>query len=187
MDQLLLLKAAEFAADKHRDQRRKGQEASPYINHPIQVALVLSQIGQIRDVSILVSALLHDTLEDTKTTAEELKSHFGAKVCAIVAEVTDDQRLSGPERKQVQIEKARHLSYDAAVVKLGDKICNVVDIIKAPPIGWSIDRRRCYVDWAESVIAQCPRTNKPLEMYFAETVRWVRDQLAEDEASVALV
>ncbi len=187
MDQLLLLKAAEFAADKHRDQRRKGQEASPYINHPIQVALVLSQIGQIRDVSILASALLHDTLEDTKTTGEELEEHFGSRVRATVAEVTDDQRLSGPERKQVQIEKAKHLSYDAAVVKLGDKICNVVDIVKAPPIGWSIERRRCYVDWAESVIAQCPQANLPLEAHFAETVLWVREQLALDEASKALV
>jgi guanosine-3',5'-bis(diphosphate) 3'-pyrophosphohydrolase len=63
-----LLKAAEFAAHKHRDQRRKNADASPYINHPIAVANVLRNEGGITDPVILAAALLHDTLEDTETT-----------------------------------------------------------------------------------------------------------------------
>src|SRR5438045_9317391 len=105
-----LLKALHFAADKHREQRRKDVEASPYINHPIEVAELLARVGNVTDLVTLQGAILHDTIEDTKTTPEELEEVFGADVRAVVEEVTDDKSLQKDDRKRLQIEHARHLS-----------------------------------------------------------------------------
>lgn len=71
-------KAVAFAAEKHRNQRRKDAEASPYINHPIALANVLANEGNVTDVAILCAAVLHDTIEDTDTTSEELPGIFGS-------------------------------------------------------------------------------------------------------------
>src|ERR1700687_5866015 len=99
----LLIDALAFAADKHRRQRRKDPEASPYINHPIALARVLSVEARVRDVRVLAAAVLHDTLEDTETTYEELHERFGQTIAAVVREVTDDKTLTPPERKRLQI------------------------------------------------------------------------------------
>ena len=98
-----ILHAVHFAADKHRDQRRKGVEASPYINHPIQVAELIARVGDVDDVTVLIAAVLHDTVEDTETTFEELEEVFGPKVRDLVAEVTDDKSLPKAKRKKLQI------------------------------------------------------------------------------------
>jgi GTP diphosphokinase / guanosine-3',5'-bis(diphosphate) 3'-diphosphatase len=148
----LLLKALAFAAHKHRDQRRKDPEASPYINHPIALADVLVNEGGVTDFEVLCAALLHDTVEDTATTPEELAEAFGARVAAIVAEVTDDTRLPKAERKRLQVEHARTLSPQARLVKLADKICNLRDVAQRPPASWDLARRREYFDWAKRVV-----------------------------------
>ena len=148
----LLLKALAFAAHKHRDQRRKDAEASPYINHPIALADVLVNEGGVTDVEVLCAALLHDTVEDTATTPEELAEAFGARVAIIVAEVTDDSRLPKAERKRLQIEHAASISREAKLVKLADKICNVRDVAHHPPAKWDLARRREYFDWAKRVV-----------------------------------
>src|SRR5881397_231154 len=93
-DLALLLKALAFAAHKHRDQRRKDAAASPYINHPIALANVLVKEGRVSDTDVLCAALLHDTVEDTATTRKELRRAFGARIAGIVAEVTDNKRLT---------------------------------------------------------------------------------------------
>src|SRR5688500_11112109 len=129
----LLLKALAFAAHKHRDQRRKDPDASPYINHPIALADVLVNEGGVSDVEVLCAALLHDTVEDTATTHEELVDAFGPRVARIVAEVTDDKTLSKSERKRLQVEHATRLSPEAKLVKLADKICNLRDVAERPP------------------------------------------------------
>jgi guanosine-3',5'-bis(diphosphate) 3'-pyrophosphohydrolase len=147
----LLVKAMSFAAHKHKHQRRKGKEASPYINHPIGLAEVLVNVGNVTDINAICAALLHDTVEDTNTTREELTETFGAKITGIVMEVTDDKSLSKAERKQAQIDHARHLSNEARAVKLADKICNLGDVAKSPP-DWSLARRQQYFDWARKVI-----------------------------------
>ena len=167
----LILKATHFAAQKHSDQRRKDEEISPYINHPISVARAISEIGDVEDPEVLAAALLHDTLEDTETTPEELIDNFGERVCRLVQEVTDDKSLPKLERKQKQIDHAAELSEGAALIKLGDKISNVTDITNTPPISW--DSKRCleYFDWAEKVINNCPKVNQALENHFAEVVR----------------
>ena len=166
----LVLKAAQFAALKHRDQRRKDVEASPYINHPIAVALAIADIGGIEEPEILAAALLHDTLEDTKTTVSELDALFGETVRSYVEEVTDDKSLSKEERKQNQVEHAATLSRGATLIKLGDKILNVTDVTHSPPADWDTERRKQYLDWAEAVINNCPKVNTPLVEHFSEVL-----------------
>ena len=148
----LLLEALAFAAHKHRDQRRKDAEASPYINHPIALADVLVNEGGVGDVEVICAALLHDTVEDTATTHEELVDAFGSRIARIVAEVTDDKALAKAERKRLQVEHAPRLSREAKLVKLADKICNLRDVAERPPAGWDVARRREYFDWAKQVI-----------------------------------
>lgn len=140
-----------FAADKHRNQRRKDTEASPYINHPIAVAELLANEAGVLDVQVLIAAILHDTVEDTQTTHAELTALFGTRVSSIVAEVTDDKSLPKAQRKRLQIEHARTASAGAQLVKLADKIVNLRDLATRPPASWSGERRRQYFDWAKDV------------------------------------
>jgi guanosine-3',5'-bis(diphosphate) 3'-pyrophosphohydrolase len=160
----LVLQAAAFAAEKHRKQRRKDIE-TPFINHPIQLAYILVQ-ADVEDPKILAAALLHDTIEDTDTTLDEIEIVFGHEVAHIVAECSDDKKLTKLERKQAQIDHAAHLSRAAKLVKLADKIANVSDIEGAPPAGWSIERKREYFDWAKAVVDQIRGTNPKLEARF---------------------
>lgn len=127
-----LIGAVAFAAEKHRNQRRKDADASPYINHPIALANVLANEGRVHDVAVICAAVLHDTIEDTETTEDELRSLFGPEVASIVLEVTDDKALEKQVRKQLQIEHAPHASPKAKLVKLADKICNLRDILASP-------------------------------------------------------
>ena len=166
----LVLKAVDFAARKHRDQRRKDHDASPYVNHPIAVAMLIAEVGGVQTPEILAAALLHDTVEDTQTTPEELELEFGVKVRQLVEEVTDDKNLPKVARKRHQIEHAAVISEGAVLIKLGDKISNVMDVTNSPPKGWDIQRRQEYLAWAESVIANCRQANTALEQKFAEVV-----------------
>ena len=161
----LVLQAAAFAAEKHRNQRRKDEEASPYINHPIQLAYILVQ-ADIEDPVVLAAALLHDTIEDTKTSLDELEIVFGYEIANIVAECSDDKSLGKLERKQAQIDHAAHISRKAKLVKLADKIANVSDINGAPPAGWSLERKREYYDWAKQVVDRMRGTHAVLEARF---------------------
>jgi guanosine-3',5'-bis(diphosphate) 3'-pyrophosphohydrolase len=162
----IVLAASAFAAHKHRDQRRKGADASPYINHPIAVANVLANEAGITDPTILAAALLHDTIEDTDTTAGELVAEFGPRIAAIVVEVTDDKALDKPVRKQLQIEHAATLSRPAQLVKIADKICNIRDMSQSPPVDWSFERRVEYFAWAKQVVDQMRGVSAVLEGLF---------------------
>lgn len=165
-DTTLILRAAAFAARKHRDQRRKDAESSPYINHPLELARVLAEVGGITDATTLCAALLHDTIEDTDTSTSELEREFGPAVAAVVMEVTDDKTLPKAERKRLQIEHAASVSDRAKRVKLADKICNLTDIATSPPADWSLDRRREYFDWAKAVIDGLRGVDPRLELAF---------------------
>ena len=170
-DTTALLDAIHFAALKHRDQRRKDAQATPYINHPIALAQLLATVGRVTDVDVLRGAILHDTVEDTDTSPEELADRFGSRVAAIVAEVTDDTSLPKARRKALQIEHAPHLSREAALVKLADKICNLRDVAHSPPTGWSLERRQDYFDWAHRVVDGLPEVDAPLKAMFVDTLR----------------
>ena len=167
----LVLKASQFAAEKHRNQRRKDAEASPYINHPIALANVLANEGNVTDPIVLCAALLHDTIEDTNTTAEELAAIFGQRITDVVLEVTDDKGLEKAVRKQLQIEHARHASPQAKLVKLADKICNLRDIAATPPADWTAKRKAEYFEWAKKVIDGVRGVHPKLENLFDETYR----------------
>lgn len=167
----VVLKAVAFAAGKHRDQRRKDAEAAPYINHPIALAQVLWTEGQVRDPTVIAAALLHDTIEDTDTTLEELKGAFGQEIAEVVEEVTDVKWLKKRSRKKLQVARASRASQRAKLVKLADKICNLRDIIASPPAGWSLARQREYFDWAKTVIDQVRGTNARLERKFDQLYR----------------
>lgn len=161
-----IVKAVAFAADKHRNQRRKDAEALPYINHPIELANVLANEGGVEDVTVLCAAVLHDTIEDTETTSEELQAIFGPKVASVVMEVTDDKSLEKSVRKQRQVEHAPHISTEAKLVKLADKICNLRDIIASPPADWSAERKQAYFEWAARVVAGLRGVHAELESVF---------------------
>ena len=141
MDAVRLAAAMDFAARKHRDQRRNDTEATPYINHPIAVAALLARVVEGVDLATLQAAVLHDTVEDTATNAEELDVEFGPEVRSLVLEVTDDKRLAKADRKRLQIEHAPHLSPRARCIKLADKICNLGDMSHEAPAGWSVSRK----------------------------------------------
>jgi guanosine-3',5'-bis(diphosphate) 3'-pyrophosphohydrolase len=167
----LLFRALAFAAHKHRDQRRKDAEASPYINHPIALAEVLAGEGGVADVDVLAAALLHDTIEDTATTAVELRAEFGERIAAMVEEVTDDQNLPKAERKRLQIVHAAGLSPGARLVKLADKICNLRDVADRPPAKWDLQRRQEYFEWAKRVIDGLRGASPKLEAAFDAAYR----------------
>jgi guanosine-3',5'-bis(diphosphate) 3'-pyrophosphohydrolase len=167
----LVLKALAFAAHKHRDQRRKNVEASPYINHPISLANILTSEGNVTDVEVICAALLHDTIEDTETTYQELKGEFGETIAEIVAEVTDTKWIGKTVRKKLQVSKARRASKGAKLVKLADKIANLRDIVSSPPADWSIERRREYFDWAKTVVDGLRGTSQRLERRFDQIYR----------------
>lgn len=166
-----LIRAIAFASEKHRNQRRKDAEASPYINHPIALADVLANEGGIDDERVLLAAVLHDTIEDTDTTYDELAQTFGKEVAGIVREVTDDKSLPKTERKRLQVEHAATISHAAKLVKLADKISNLRDIATMPPAGWSEDRKREYFDWAKRVVDNLRGAHAGLEALFDEVYR----------------
>jgi guanosine-3',5'-bis(diphosphate) 3'-pyrophosphohydrolase len=166
-----LMEATLFAADKHRGQKRKDAQGTPYINHPIYVANMMASVGGVVDIEALQAAMLHDTVEDTDTLPEEIEARFGYAVRSLVMEVTDDKSLEKQERKRRQIEKAPNLSERAKIIKLADKIANLTDMMASPPIGWSLERRQQYVEWSERVIAGCRGNNRRLdELYDAKAM-----------------
>ncbi len=170
-DLALLFRTLAFAAHKHRDQRRKDAEASPYINHPIALAEVLAGEGGVSDAEVLAAALLHDTIEDTATTADELRAEFGERIAAMVEEVTDDQSLPKADRKRLQIEHAAALTPGAKLVKLADKICNLRDVADRPPAKWDLQRRQEYFEWAKRVIDGLRGAHAGLEAAFDAAYR----------------
>lgn len=160
-----LLSAALFAARKHRCQLRKDKQ-TPYINHPLGVAELLARAGGISDSSTLTAALLHDTLEDTDATPEEIELLCGKEVLEIVREVTDDKELPKEKRRRLQVERAGALTHSARLIRLADKISNIIDVRSDQPPGWSLEEKLGYLQWAESVIAMIRGTHPALEKLF---------------------
>jgi guanosine-3',5'-bis(diphosphate) 3'-pyrophosphohydrolase len=158
----LLLKAVSFAAMKHQGQTRDNVDGTPYIIHPMGVAYLLWDIGEIRDENVLVAALLHDTLEDTSTTPKDIESRFGTTILNIVQEVTDDPTLNSQENKQKQIDHAPYLSLDAKRVKLADRLYNVRDLRMMPP-QWSAAQIKTYLGWGQKMLDALRGTNSALE------------------------
>jgi guanosine-3',5'-bis(diphosphate) 3'-pyrophosphohydrolase len=175
-----LLRALHFAADKHRLQRRKGIARDPYINHPIAVAELLARVGAVTNPKVLQAAILHDTIEDTQTAPEEIERNFGKRVRRLVEEVTDDKRLPKEDRKRLQISHATQLTNKAKRIKLADKICNLLDLVRTPPKGWDHTRRVQYLEWSRQVVEGCRGASPPLERLFDRAFQRARAALARE-------
>lgn len=175
-----IFNALDFAANKHRYQLRKGAVSAPYINHPIKVAQLLIDKGGVYDIDIIMGAILHDTIEDTETTKEELIDLFGEEVTSLVLEMTDDKSLPKQERKKLQIVNAPHKSIGAKHIKLCDKISNITDVTHNPPVHWDLQRRKLYLDWAEKVVTALGEVNPKLKQLFDEKLMEGRELLNAD-------
>ncbi len=174
-DLLLISRAADFAARRHAAQKRKGAAAEPYVNHLAEVALLLAEAGA--DADLTAAGWLHDTVEDTGTTAAELTAAFGPRVTTIVLEVTDDKVLPKAERKRLQVANAPHKLPEAKRLKLADKTSNLRALAGSPPATWDRARRLAYVDWATAVVAGCRGIDPTLEALFDEAVAEARRRL----------
>ena len=165
-DIVTVAKALHFSARKHAAQRRKGKDAEPYVNHLAEVAVLLAEATGGADVTLVVAGLLHDTIEDTKTTAGELRREFGVEAAAVVAEVTDDKSLPKERRKDLQVETAASKSPRAKLIKIADKISNLRSIVRDPPVGWDAERKLAYFEWARDVVERCRGINPRLDSRF---------------------
>ena len=165
-DLILLTRAADYAARQHVAQRRKGERGEPYVNHLVEVAALLAEATGGSDTLLVLGGLLHDTLEDTDSTYEDLVQLFGPEVAALVAEVTDDKAQPKQMRKQLQIEKTGAKSERARLLKIADKTSNLRSLVNSPPAGWPIERLREYVVWARDVVRSCRGLNPRLEAAF---------------------
>ncbi|MGC9468580.1 MAG: HD domain-containing protein [Anaerolineae bacterium] len=174
----LFLEALSFSAHRHRNQRRKGDGGEPYLNHLIRVVEILWTVGCVRDLTTLVAAMLHDVLEDTDATAREIEVRFGPQVLAVVQEVTDDKSLPKTVRKEQQVLRAPDCSSRAKLVKLADKIHNLLALSRDPPADWTEARMVDYIDWSERVVAGLRGVNEALEIAFDDAARGARARIA---------
>jgi len=155
--------AIDFAAEKHRLQMRKNKEKTPYISHPLGVAFNVMHYGEINDAAVIIGALLHDTVEDTQTTFDEIEKNFGIEVASYVREMTDDKKLPFAERKRLQVIDASKKSKGAALIHLADKLYNAEDLLHNTPEGWSRIRIERYYQWTQSVVDRLPGGNEALK------------------------
>jgi guanosine-3',5'-bis(diphosphate) 3'-pyrophosphohydrolase len=162
-----LSRAIVFAAQAHAGQHRKDGK-TPYINHPLEVMNLVVLHVENASEEILIAAVLHDVVEDTTITSAEIKAMFGQHVAKLVDELTDDKLMTKEERKRMQLEEVHRLSPEGKLLRLCDKICNVYDILYAPPGDWELSRRMDYIRWAKAVVDKIRGTHKVLEVRFDE-------------------
>lgn len=162
-----VFEALKFAAYKHRRQKRQGVVGIPYINHPIEVANLLIKEIEEPSPDLIIAALLHDVVEDTRTKFSDLEEKFGPSVANIVREVSDDKTLPPIIRKREQISKAASLSLKAKCIIIADKTCNIHDILFTR-IKWPKRRKIEYIIWASNVISQIRDTHEGLLKQFNE-------------------
>jgi (p)ppGpp synthase/HD superfamily hydrolase len=121
-------KALQFASKAHLDQYRKNT-VIPYISHPVAVGMILMKAGYSED--LITAGLLHDTVEDTDITLDNIQHEFGAKVAEIVAGCSEpDKSLSWKERKEHTLEFLKTASEDIRAVACADKLHNIRSIIR---------------------------------------------------------
>jgi (p)ppGpp synthase/HD superfamily hydrolase len=170
----LVSEAADLAARRHSGMARKGRGSEPYINHLAEVATLLSSATDGADAELVAAGWLHDTIEDTATTRDELAEKFGERVAALVAEVTDDMNLPKAQRRQKQAADAPHKSPPAKLIKIADKISNIRARILLDPTPEERDDLADYVAFAASVVAGCRGVNARLDRTFDDTVKLAR-------------
>jgi (p)ppGpp synthase/HD superfamily hydrolase len=173
----LVSEAAELAARRHNGMARKGRGNEPYINHLAEVANLLALATDGADAELVAAGWLHDTIEDTETSREELIEKFSERVASLVVEVTDDMSLDKPVRRQKQIEDAPHKSPGAKLIKIADKISNVRARIFPDASREQREELADYIAWAEKVVAGCRGVSATLDHAFDEMVKLARGTL----------
>jgi guanosine-3',5'-bis(diphosphate) 3'-pyrophosphohydrolase len=173
----LVSEAAELAARRHNGMARKGRGNEPYINHLAEVANLLAAATDGADAELVAAGWLHDTLEDTETTREELAQKFSERVAALVVECTDDMTLPKAERRRLQVVNASHKSPSARLIKIADKISNIGARILSDPNAEERSDLVDYTNWAEQVVAGCRGGNAWLDSIFDKTVAQARSSL----------
>lgn len=158
-----ILQAIQFSTEKHRFQTRKNDRKTPYVSHCFEVAYKVMSVGQVRDLTIVLASLLHDTLKDTQTTAEEIEEKFGAEVAKVVEELTGNRKISLQEKKRQETIKASYRSKPAAIVQLADTLCNTLELLNHPPKGWSRSYIDQYFQWAQTIVDRLPSVNSKLK------------------------
>lgn len=158
-----VLNALLYAAECHQSQTRKNMAHTPYIIHPMSVTQNLLSIGHVRDTDVIIASLLHDTIEDTQATYDDLKKRFGEKVEGLVREVTEDNKLAGQKKRKMQIVHALQTSKEASMIKLADKLYNLEALITEPPEKWTRERIDQYFEWSQVVIDNLPDANPDLK------------------------
>ncbi len=176
MDTPRLLEALDFAAVRHSAQRRKGPDAAPYVNHLIEVAALVANVGQIEDADVLIAAVLHDVIEDTPTTADEITERFGERVCRFVLALSDDKSLPRRRRRELALEQLPHAEQLVHVIKLADLASN----IKLLPPQWTEERKREYMEWSEHAATICSPSCEPLAQLYWERAGKTRTKLETD-------
>ena len=152
-DTVLITHALRFAAERHSSQRRKGQAKEPYVNHLAEVSELVADATEGKDVNLIAAALLHDTIEDTETSSDELVATFNNDIAQLVADVTDDKSLPKQDRKNLQVVNAPGQNMRAKLLKLADKTSNLRSLANSPPENWNTERKQTYIDWAVKVAA----------------------------------
>lgn len=168
-----LLQALDFAAERHSAQRRKGPDAAPYVNHLIEVAALVANVGQVEDVEVLIAAVLHDVLEDTPTTADEVSERFGARVCGFVQALSDDKSLPRKRRRELTLQELPAMDALVKIIKLADLSSN----IKFLPSTWSDARKLEYLEWSEHAASICSPECQPLADLYWQRARATRARL----------
>lgn len=120
------MKAATFAAWKHRHQIRKDGK-TPYIAHPFRVAMIVRDTFGCEDEDVLAAALLHDTIEDTTTDYDELHQNFGEKVALLVSVLTKNMSLPEAKREDAYDRQLAEGPWEARLIKLADVFDNITD------------------------------------------------------------
>jgi guanosine-3',5'-bis(diphosphate) 3'-pyrophosphohydrolase len=156
---------------------RKGRGSEPYINHLAEVANLLSTATDGADAELVAAGWLHDTIEDTETTREELAQKFSERVASLVVECTDDMSLPKSERRRLQVIDARKKSPGTKLIKIADKISNIGARIHPDPSADERDDLADYTRWAEQVVAGCRGGNAFLDQTFDKTVKLARSSL----------
>ncbi|MDF3067740.1 MAG: hypothetical protein K0R38_3341 [Polyangiaceae bacterium] len=176
MDISRLLEALDFAAVRHSAQRRKGPDAAPYVNHLIEVASLVANVGQVDDVDVLIAAVLHDVLEDTPTTADEVTERFGPRVCRFVRALSDDKSLPRRERRKIALDELPQAEVLVRVIKLADLASN----IKLLPPNWTEERKREYLEWSEHAATICSPSCLALAELYWERAGKTRAKLEQE-------
>ncbi|TFG13254.1 MAG: HD domain-containing protein, partial [Promethearchaeota archaeon] len=163
--------ALNFALIKYGNLKRKSGNI-PYFIHPLRITLILRAAGfsEFENEEIMIAALLHDLIEDTDISSDEIEAKFGKKVASIVNELT----ISDKNIKDQYLEDLKYASYDAKIIKLADRIDNLIDI---PTSSWSKDKQKDYAEQAKKILKSCGDAHSELAIRLNQEIDKILDRV----------